>query len=449
MTPSFETAAKSIEWPRPVLDVVRALDAAGVGVLAVGGAVRDGLLGRATDDWDLATASRPQAVAAALESPKDVDLRLGAVHLELPDGIDLTVTTFRSEAEYLDRRHPSRVEFVDDLAVDARRRDFTVNALYLTPAGGLVDPAGGLADLAEQRLRCIGPAAQRFEEDVLRLLRAVRFAAAYDFAIEEGTWRAMQATAPLLAALSPARAYDELTRAFIGQGRGRALRLLVESGLAAAVLPEAAAMTGVPQPPEYHPEGDVLTHVALVLDAVADGDPVQAWAAVLHDIGKPPTFEVAADRIRFHGHDTLSAEMADVVLRRLHAPRELRESVVEICRDHIKFAGVMQMRPARRERWMRSPRFPAHLAFHRADCVGSHGKLDVWAQAQALWQALPPEGPAPLCSGRDVIALGVPPGPRVGRLLRAVQEEVEKLDSADRAVALQILQRLVRSRYGD
>lgn len=446
MTEPVSKAVDSVAWPSPVARVMARLRAAGIEALAVGGAVRDGLLGKATKDWDLATAAHPAAVLAAVGTATAIDLRLGAVHLELEDEYELTITTFRREADYRDRRHPERVEFVSDLAIDAERRDFTVNALYLQPDGSLRDPVGGLADLRAGVLRAIGTPRVRFEEDVLRLLRAVRFAASHALAIEAETWRTLRACAPLVSALAPARAYDELTQAFVGSGRGRALRLLVETGLAAVLLPEVVAMDGVQQPVEYHPEGDVLTHVALVLDATVGGDAVQAWSAVLHDIGKPATFTVAADRIRFSGHDVLSATMADEVLRRLQAPRHLRELVVEICRDHIKFAGVMHMRPNKRERWLRSPHFGAHLAFHRADCVGSHGKLDVWVSAEQAWRELPPEPPAALCTGQDVLALGVEPGPRVGALLRAVESRVENLDSPDRAMALAILKELVESR---
>jgi len=446
--PAFESAAKDIVWPAPVARVAARLHAAGVVTYAVGGAVRDGLLGRTTDDWDLATAAPPTAVAGALGLAADVDLRLGAVHVLLEDEVDLTITTFRREGDYQDRRHPGRVEFVTDLSVDAVRRDFTMNALYLDRDGVLLDPTGGLDDLRAGVLRAIGVPAVRFQEDVLRLLRAVRFSASHALSLEPDTWQAVRSCAPLIGALSPARAFEELTETFTGGGRGQALRLLVASGLAHTLLPEVAAMDGVPQPPEYHPEGDVLTHVALVLDAVSPGDPVQAWAAVLHDVGKPPTFTVAADRIRFSGHDTLSATMADEVLRRLHAPRELRDAVVEVCRDHIKFAGVMQMRAPKRERWMRSPRFRAHLDFHRADCLGSHGNLEVWHAASAAWRDLPPAAEEPLCTGRDVLALGVAPGPRVGALLRAVAAEVDAVDDPDRPMALAILRRLVESGFG-
>jgi poly(A) polymerase len=210
------------------------------------------------------------------------------------------------------------------------------------------------------------------------------------------------------------------------------LRLFVDLGFAAVLLPEVAAMAGVEQPPEYHPEGDVLTHTALVLDQVPASDSVLAWSAVLHDIGKPPTFRRAPDRIRFDGHDQLSATMADAVLRRLRTSNDLREGVVAICRDHIKFAALPGMRPVKAERWLRTPDFARHLAFHRADCLGSHGDLRIHDFAQQALANLGPEVP-PLLTGKDVLALGVPPGPDVGRLLRAVDAAIEAGDAADAA----------------
>jgi poly(A) polymerase len=221
------------------------------------------------------------------------------------------------------------------------------------------------------------------------------------------------------------------------------LRLLVETGLARVLLPEVAAMDGVTQPPEYHPEGDVLTHVCMVLDHVPEGDEVLAWSAVLHDVGKPPTWRQAEDRIRFDGHDTLSATMAEAILQRFHASRAVREEVVDVCLRHIHFAALPGMRPVKAERWLRSPGFRRHLAFHRADCLGSHGDLSIHRFAEQALAALPPERPV-LLQGRDVLALGVPPGPEVGRLLAVATARIDELPTPpDRREALALLRDLV------
>ena len=245
----------------------------------------------------------------------------------------------------------------------------------MTPVTPVAPVASG--DLEARVLRTIGPPERRFAEDHLRLLRAIKFAARCGLEVDAATAAAARAAAGELATLSPERAFAELTEMFVGPGRGKALELFVQFGFAAVLLPEVAAMDGVTQPPEYHPEGDVLTHVALVLGHVPANDPVLAWSAVLHDIGKPPTWREAEDRIRFDGHDVLSAKMAADVLRRFRASGELIETVGEICRDHIRFAALRDMRPRRRERWLRSAHFDKHLAFHRADCLGSHGKLEI------------------------------------------------------------------------
>lgn len=417
-----------IELPPPppaVVECLRRIAAAGGRGWVVGGAVRDLLQGREPRDFDLASDLTPQEVAAVLPDPDLREARFGTCRAVL-DGTECTVTTLRAEAGYRDQRHPDRVQFVKDVARDAARRDFTVNAMYFDPlANELTDPFCGREDLDARLLRCVGEPARRFDEDALRLLRLVRFAASADLEIESGCAAAASAEVSGLASLSAERCYGELTDMFTGFGRGRALRLLVELGLAAHVLPECAAMDGVAQPPEYHPEGDVLTHVCMVLDQCPAGDPVLCWSAVLHDVGKPPTFRVAEDRIRFDGHDTLSAEMADAILRRLKAPKAVREAVVDVCLQHIRFAALPQMRPVRAERWMREPRFPQHLAFHRADCLGSHGKLEIYEFARQRLADLPPLT-EPLLQGRDVLELGVPRGPQVGALLREVLAQIEE-----------------------
>ncbi|MEM7199304.1 MAG: HDIG domain-containing metalloprotein [Planctomycetota bacterium] len=442
----IDAAAFAAKIPDRVAALAARLAAAGGRTWVVGGAVRDHLRNGATSgDWDLATDLPPQELLPLVPDAA-ADARLGAVHWPSAAG-EVAVHVLRAEDRYQDRRRPSEVRFVRDPAVDAQRRDFTVNAIYFDLARAeWVDPCGGRADLAARKLRMIGDPQTRLAEDPLRLLRAIRFAASAELELDEALVEALAARAELARSLSAYRVFGELTRAFTGPGRGRALRLLVDTGLAAVVLPEVPPMDGVPQPPEYHPEGDVLTHVCLVLDHACPDDPVQAWAAVLHDVGKPPTFERAADRIRFSGHDTLSAEMADDVLRRLGAANELRETVVEVCRDHIRIASLPQMKPGKRERWLRDPRFLAHLEFHRADCEASHGDLRIYQAAAAMLRDLPPPPAEPLCRGRDVMALGLPAGPMVGKVLRELQSRLDAMEHPDRETALSILGTLVEKR---
>lgn len=432
--------------PAGVREVLASLRAAGAAAYIVGGAVRDALLGDVPADWDLATALPPDRLVALFPDASERDLRLGVVRIAR-DGYGIVVTSLREESSYTDHRHPDVVRFITDAARDARRRDFTVNALYWDPdTGAVLDFVDGRRDLREGRLRTIGDPVARLTEDPLRMLRCVRFAARCKLTVDPETAAAVRAHAALVHRISAERVLAELTLAFTGRGRGRALRLLVDLGLAAQVLPEVVAMDGVPQPPEFHPEGDVLTHTCMVLDHVRAGDEVQAWSAVLHDIGKPATFDRSMDRIRFSGHDRLSARMAVAVLERLHARRDLIDAVEDVCAQHIRFASLLQMKPGKRERWMRSELFRAHLDFHRADCLASHGNLSIHDAAVRLLDDLPVQPPEPLCTGKDVLALGVPEGPAVGQILRELEERLDELEQPDRKAALDLLETIVRAR---
>jgi poly(A) polymerase len=433
--------------PDAVVALLGRVRGAGGRAWLVGGTVRDLLLGSVPADYDVATDLPPPALAALFPDADLRDLEFGACRLR-DQPWPVVVTSLRAESDYVDHRRPGRVWFVRDPALDAARRDFTCNAIYLDAVtGALLDPTGGVADLQARLLRAIGDPRRRFDEDALRLLRALRFCARLDARLEPATEDAARGAARLLRELSGSRVYEELTRTFTGPNRGRALRLFVELGFAAVVLPEVAAMDGVTQPPEFHPEGDVLTHVGLVLDHLPPGDAVLAWSALLHDVGKPPTWRQGPDRIRFDGHDALSATMADAILKRLAAPREVRAAVVEICRDHIRIASLPRMRPRRRERWLRGPLLEQHLAFHRADCLGSHGDLSLYETTLAAWRALPPVR-QPLLTGADVLALGVPEGPLVGELLRAVDQRLDERagPAPERTEALALLAELARQR---
>lgn len=462
------TPKVAIQVPTPLMGWIEAIAAAGGRAWLVGGPVRDALRGRPVLDWDLAVDLEPGALLAGLRrsdgrcSQTDRERQLGAVQVSGPSApgdressggsgsaVTATFTSFREETGVTDHRHPERVAFGVGIAQDAARRDFTANALYADPqTGEVLDPTGaGLKDLEAGVLRVIGDPGLRFEEDALRLLRAWRFAHTQDLTPTPELLNALGRWAHLAKGLSPARLYQELTRTLACRRRGAALTALVRWGLAEHILPEVVPMDGVPQPPEFHPEGDVLTHVALVLDHIDPVDPVQVWSAVLHDVGKPATFERAADRIRFSGHDTLSADMGDVVLKRLQAPKKVRELVVAICRDHIRIASLPAMRVAKRERWLRDPDFSAHLAFHKADCLGSHGDLSIHAQATRWLRELPPLPPPPLVQGRDLLELGVPAGPVVGELLQQLESELETDGVEDRSTALQRARALVQSRF--
>jgi len=413
------------------------LVAAGEEALLAGGAVRDHLLGRPAHDFDIATSAPPERVAALFPRTVLVGAQFGVVRV-LVEGppaaaggeeggegtiTEVEVATFRADLPYRDGRHPEGVRYTD-AREDALRRDFTINGLFYDPdRGEVIDHVGGLEDLRTGVIRAIGDPALRFSEDRLRLLRAVRFATVLGFPIETATWRALVEHAASIGEVSAERIRDELEKMLVHPRRELAFHLLTDSGLMAAILPEVEAMRGVAQPPEYHPEGDVHRHTGLVLSHLEGPSFGLALGALLHDIGKPPTFEVT-DRIRFNGHDTVGAEMAEAICERLRLSRREREQVVYLVRSHLAFIAIDEMRPSRRSRLFDEEHFPELLELCRADCRGSHGDLSLPERAEELYRAYVAAGPPvePILRGRDLIAIGYDPGPRLGEILRAVED---------------------------
>jgi poly(A) polymerase len=396
----------------------------GYRALLVGGCVRDHLLGRPALDFDVATDAPPETLRALFPGADLVGAHFGVV-LVRRDHAQVEVATFRSDQAYSDGRRPDRVRFQRDPREDALRRDFTINALFLDPATGeVLDYTGGLADLRAGRIRAIGDPAARFAEDHLRLLRAVRFAARLGFTIEEDTAHAIRRHAPLVRKVAAERVRDELTRILTEGGARRGFELLDELGLLAEVLPEVAAMKGVAQPPEFHPEGDVWTHTLLMLERLEQPSPALAWGVLLHDAGKPVTFRVA-ERIRFDGHVEAGVEIAKAIARRLRFSAAESEQLVALVAHHLRFKDAPRMNPSTLKRFLRLPRFEEHLELHRLDCLASHRRLDNYAWVKQRWEQMPPEvlKPPPLVRGNDLIALGFAPGPRFGQALRMLEEE--------------------------
>ncbi|MFN8178123.1 MAG: CCA tRNA nucleotidyltransferase [bacterium] len=403
--------------------IAKRLRASGREAWIAGGAVRDTLLGRTPHDVDVATSATPDEVVALWPQAQLVGAAFGVVRV--PDGPEtIEVATFRREGVYLDGRRPSEVSF-GTLEDDARRRDFTVNGLYLDPeTGEITDLVGGRRDVEERRLRAIGDPAARFREDYLRLLRAVRLAAQLDFEIEAGTRAALGALAPLAADVAAERTRDELARLLTGSNAPRGLRLLHETGLMRVILPEVEAMGGVEQPPQYHPEGDVWTHTMLLFEHF-DGPSLElAFGALLHDVGKPPTLERSDGVIRFPAHAKIGAAMTDDICRRLRLSNESRERVVSLVANHMRFLDVTRMKTSTLKRFLREPHFEDHLALHRADCLASHGHLDNWEFVRKAREELGEEGlrPPRLVGGDDLMALGWPAGPTLGAELRRLEE---------------------------
>lgn len=425
------------------LRVVEALRGAGHQALLAGGCVRDMLMGRTPKDWDIATDADPDQVAALFARTLPVGAHFGICVVVLEEG-RYEVARFRRDGPYRDGRHPTRVEAADARA-DALRRDFTINGLFFDPTHReIIDYVGGRDDIERGVLRAIGDPAARFAEDYLRLLRCVRFAARLDFAIEESTYAALCAHAARIEAISPERIEDELTRLLTEGGVVRGLELLMDSGLLAAVLPEVAALRGVQQPPEFHPEGDVWNHVLLVMAQLRDPPPELAWAALLHDIGKEPTFEVR-DRIRFNRHDVVGARMAQHICQRLRMSNARSARIGDLVAQHMRIRNVPDMRESKRRRFLRQEAFAQLLELHRADCMGCHRKMDLYEYCLAQLADLGEEDlrPDPLLSGGDLLALGMEPGPLVGRVLERIEDaQLEgTLCSREEAIAW------VRQRY--
>jgi tRNA nucleotidyltransferase/poly(A) polymerase len=406
----------------------------------VGGCVRDRLLGIAPKDYDISTDASPDLLATYFPDCELVGAHFGVVLVTRGNGVQVEVATFRSEGEYADGRRPSQVRFETDPALDARRRDFTINGLMEDPfSGRILDFVGGRADLERQIIRAIGEPLARFREDHLRMLRAIRFAARLNFSIEPTTLEAVRQEAHCIAKISSERIRDELLRILTEGGARRGLELLDEAGLLRPVLPEVKAFQGVAQPPEFHPEGDVWTHVLLMLERLDNPSPTLALGVLLHDVGKPPTFRIA-DRIRFDAHAEVGAGMTAEILSRLKFANEENDRVTSLVANHMRFKDVQQMRLSTLKRFLRLPHFEEHLELHRLDCLASNGYTDSYEYVRAKRAELAQEElrPPRLLTGRDLIHAGYKPGPDFGRALEAVETaQLEgEIHSSEQALAL-------------
>jgi len=445
------------------IHILQTLRRRGYQAFLAGGCVRDLLLGRAPKDYDVATSATPEVVLDMFPRTFAVGAHFGVVLVadEVDGQPTLTeVATFRSDGVYSDGRHPDQVRYTLSAKDDVQRRDFTINGLLLDvpaienaedePAGGprlgqvighvngrvvgdVIDHVGGLADLGladgdTGLIRAIGDPMRRFEEDHLRMLRAVRFAARFGFAIDAATFQAMRTMAKKIQAVSRERVRDELTRMLTEGHPRRAFELLDQTGLLAQVLPEVTRLKGVEQPPEYHPEGDVWIHTLMLLEQLSPGCPMTlAWAALLHDIGKPATYQPPSgpgDRIRFNGHVDVGVRIAEDICRRLHFSNEEAAQIVALVQNHMRFSDVSHMKASTLKRFFRLDRFPEHLALHRMDCLASGGYLGHWEYAKERYESTPEEEvrPRPLLTGRDLIAAGYQPGASFKTMLHAVEE---------------------------
>ena len=404
--------------------IVERLRAKGFEALYAGGCVRDTLLGLEPHDYDVATSARPEQVEALFPRTVSVGAQFGVI-IVLEGGTEIQVATFRGDGAYLDGRHPESVHFTDAEG-DARRRDFTINGLFYDPIKDeILDFVGGRDDLKKNVIKAIGNPSERFAEDKLRLLRAVRFATTLGFSIDSETWSALLEWAHELHAVSAERIRDEFCKILLSPNRLRGFDLLDQSGLLRMILPEMETLKGCDQPPEFHPEGDVFVHTRLMLSLLPERVSVPLVLSVLfHDLGKPPTRMVdETGRIRFNGHEGVSAEMSLRIMQRLRFSNEVIDAVLPAVRLHMSFKDVPNMRVATLKRMMARPTFDDELELHRVDCLGSHGMLDNHALLIAKREEFShhPLIPPPLITGNDLIALGWKPGPKFAKILQAVQ----------------------------
>jgi poly(A) polymerase len=412
-------------------EIVRKLRAAGRVAYYAGGCVRDLLRGEVPKDIDVATDARPEEVQKIFPRTYAVGAHFGVI-VVLENDFQFEVATFRSDGAYLDGRRPVEVHFAT-AEEDAARRDFTINGMFFDPENEeVIDFVDGRADLERRVIRAIRDPAQRFAEDRLRILRAVRFATVLGFEIEPATWDAVVAHAPSIREISAERIREELVRIFMSPHRVRGWDLLDASGLMRNILPELEAMKGCEQPPQFHPEGDVFKHTRIMLELLpAEVSLPLVLSVLFHDIGKPPTSLVDADgRIRFNGHDRLGAEMTEAIMERLRFSGAEIEATVEAVRQHMVFKDVPNMRVAKLKRFMARPTFEDELELHRVDCASSHGMLDNYDFLRQKKEefANEPIIPPPLVTGDDLIALGLKPGPKFGEILEAV--ETQQLEGA-------------------
>jgi poly(A) polymerase len=426
------------------------LRGSGYQALLCGGCVRDLLLGRRPADYDVATDATPEQVMAVFPESLAVGAQFGVVLIPR-DGAKVEVATFRSDVGYSDGRHPDGVVYSKSPQEDVQRRDFTINGLLMRPeTNDVLDFVGGQADLKAGVIRAIGEPDRRFREDKLRLMRAVRFAARFGFEIEAQTFRAIRKRVEDIRQVSPERLRDELTK-MLTEGHGRrAFEMLDEAWLLAHVLPEVAAMKGVEQPPQYHPEGDVWTHTLLMIEGLPEGcSPTLAWGVLLHDVGKPSTFRSIAetgDRIRFDGHVDVGVSMAEQICRRFRFSNDDTHQILALIANHMRFKDVEQMRASTLKRFVRLPVFEEHLQLHRLDCLSSHRRLDTYDFVLRVLQETPPERihPPRLLTGDDLGTMGFRPGPVFSEILRSLEDaqlegEIETTEQA---------REYVRSKFG-
>jgi poly(A) polymerase len=408
--------------------VVKKLESCGFKAYFVGGCVRDILLDKEPDDIDIATDAEPSDITKIFKNTYLVGKQFGVVNV-IQNRIPFEVATFRKDGFYEDGRHPSSVEF-GSFDEDAYRRDFTINGMYYHPERDeIIDIVGGKKDLDAGIIRTIGSPEARFNEDKLRLIRAVRFCSNLGYKLDEETKQWIKNLADQISAVSAERIREELIKILTRNNADIALDLLSELGLLAVILPEVEAMKNVPQPQEFHPEGDVFEHTKLMFKLMEERPSIElAFGVLLHDVGKPRTIEFK-ERIRFDNHTFVGEKIAEKILRRLKFPNKQRELICQLVRDHLKFIEVLNMRVSTLKKFLRQDNFDEHLNLHKLDCLASHGMLDNYYFCLEKLDGFGKEEirPKPFINGFDLLKMKFTPGPIFSEILKAVEDaQLEK-----------------------
>jgi poly(A) polymerase len=418
--------------------IVKRLRAEGYEGFWAGGCVRDMLLRKTPQDYDITTNAKPEEIAKIFPKTIPVGAQFG-VMLVLLDGQPFEVASFRHDGPYLDGRRPTHVRY-GSLEEDILRRDFTINGMVYDPLEDrVIDRVGGQRDLESKSVRAIGNPHARFAEDRLRMIRAVRFAASLGFAVESDTFAAIRDLAPTICQISWERIGEEVTRILTEGGAKTGFELLDQTGLLKVLLPEIEAMKGVEQSAEYHPEGDVFTHTLLALGQLDSPTETLAYGCLLHDVGKPVCFQRDGERLTFYGHTEKGAAMAEAVLKRLKRSRWTWERVAYLVRNHLRHMQAPNMRLSTLKRFLGEEGIDELLELTRIDALSANGDLQYYQFCKQKLAELNREEihPEPLLRGRDLIAMGFSPGPSFHEILKQIEEAQlgGELSSREEAVA--------------
>ena len=410
-------------------EIVHQLKQSGYEAYFVGGCVRDFILGNASSDYDIVTSARPEQIMELFPTTISIGANFGVI-VVIVQNRPYEVATFRSDDIYEDGRHPSQIHF-SSAKEDVFRRDFTVNGLLMDPeTGEITDYVNGRLDIEKKIIRTIGDPDSRFNEDFLRMLRAIRFAANLGFVIETQTLKAIERNAPKIKQISAERVREELNKILTRGGSRRGFELMIQTGILKEVLPEVDRLKGVEQPPRFHPEGDVWQHTLNMLELLpqngeTDKNLSLGWGALLHDVGKAITRTEDEKGVHFYGHVQKGEEIADTIMQRLRFSRVQRETALNLIRQHMVFMNVQKMRPGRLKRFLRMPDFDLHMELHRLDCIASHGMQDNYEFCRSQLQSLAADDlhPPRLLTGDDLISLGFARGKIIGEILLALEDE--------------------------